>query len=78
MKWFKFIVQAVRNAEHEFDTSETKREGAVKFINGVLAIKVIDIPLLPEWLEERVFALLVDYTVYLYNKHFGHDWINKS
>jgi len=73
MSWFKTVVRVIRDVEHENKSGKEKRAVAVKLIN-----KAVDVPLLPEWVEGKVFGLLVDFTIYLYNQHFGHNWINKS
>jgi len=49
-------------------TGEQKREIAVGVLN-----KAVDIPMLPEFMEERVFGLLVDVTVNLLNNFFGKN-----
>ena len=46
-------------------TGEEKREIAVGVLN-----KAVDIPMLPEFMEERVFGLLVDVTVNLLNNFY--------
>jgi len=51
-------------------TGEEKREIAVGVLN-----KAVDIPMLPEFMEERVFGLLVDVTVNLLNNFFGKNWL---
>lgn len=50
-------------------SSSEKKEAATKVLN-----ELIDIPALPEWLEEKVFGLVIDALVMAMNKWFGKSW----
>ena len=72
-KLFKLLLRTIRDVEHKSSGGEGKRKIAVDLINAA-----VDIPLLPEFIEEKVIGLLVDFAIWFYNEHFGHDWIEKS
>lgn len=72
---FAEIVRAVDCAERELgiETGREKRDFAVRTINSV-----VNIPWLPEWVEEIVFGWMIDLVVYLFNRWWGHKWIDKN
>jgi len=74
MSNFDKIVAVVKTIETELAGVEgaDKRDAAVKAIN-----KLIDIPKVPEWIEEILIGMAVDFAVWLANKWFGHDWGKK-
>jgi len=47
-----------------------KKELAVAILN-----KLIDIPILPEWVEAKVIEYIIDVVIALMNKWFGKLWI---
>ena len=51
-------------------SSKEKRQLAVDAINQIL-----DIPLIPEFVEGKVIGLVVDVVVGLLNKWFGKNWL---
>lgn len=53
-------------------TGEQRRDAAVQALN-----QVINIPVLPEFLERRLFGILVDAIVQTLNRFLGHEWINR-
>ena len=75
---FQLTLQTVKEVEAwmpEFKplTSEQKKKVAVEVLN-----KFIDIPFVPDWLEDNFIAIGVDKVVDLLNKLFGHDWFKKT
>ena len=69
---FSRVIKAVEQTELDYRgvrQGAIRRQIAIDIINAV-----VDIPVLPEWVEQRVFGLLVDFAVYLYNRAFGHSW----
>ena len=75
MDWkevFKKIEAAVIEVENKnpLGNGGFKRDTACTIINGL-----IDIPFVPEWVEDRVIVLLVDFIVDLFNRKFGKRWI---
>lgn len=52
-------------------TGKQRRDAAVRALN-----QVINIPILPESLERRLFGILVDAVIQTLNRFLGHDWIN--
>ena len=74
---FKFhniaeILAAVEEAFKNGDATLNRREKAVELIN-----EAIDIIYLPEWVEEKIIGLLVDYSIAAFNWAWGHDWLGK-
>jgi hypothetical protein len=55
----------------------TRKEMVIDAVNAL-----IDIPLLPEWAEKKVFegvlGLLIDQVVALLNRKIGHDWFAQT
>ena len=49
-----------------------KKEAAVAILN-----ELIDIPLLPEWIEAKVISLIIDAVVEGFNSIFSKLWIKK-
>jgi len=72
-KWFIRIEQAIRDAEIKFGRGKgiDKRKFAIELINAI-----VDIPILPEFLEEKIIGLLVDFAVDIFNRKFGKRWID--
>ena len=66
MKLFDVIVDAVMTAEKEFGAGQglNKKEQVISMVNAV-----VDIPGIPEFLEEKIFSLVIDLVVYLFNKY---------
>jgi len=66
------VVKLVESIASEFGgtTGKEKKEIAIQAIQSV-----IDIPFVPEWVEDRVIVLLVDFIVDLFNRKFGKRWI---
>ncbi len=64
---FEKIVAGIQLVEKEFnqEPGETKKKKAIDIIN-----QMVDIPVIPEFLEEQVFGLVIDLVVYIFNK-FG-------
>jgi hypothetical protein len=57
--------------ELETMTSEDKKDMAVKLVN-----KLVDIPYIPEFLEEKLFDFVIDGLVHVLNGLFGHKWLS--
>ena len=53
-------------------SGKQRRDAAVRALN-----QVINIPILPEALEKRLFGVLVDAVVQTLNRFLGHDWLNR-
>jgi hypothetical protein len=49
-----------------------KKKLAVEIINSL-----IDIPMIPEWGEAILIEYVIDIVVTLFNKWFGHTWLDK-
>ncbi len=66
MKLFEIIVDAVHTAEKEFGAGAgfNKKQMVVNVVNSF-----VDIPVIPEFLEERVFSLIIDLVVFIFNKY---------
>ena len=71
---FDKVTSAVKSAEAEMGAGNgaVKRDWVVSTLN-----KSIDIPGIPEWTEELLIGLLVDYAISLLNRWFGHEWLAK-
>jgi len=54
-------------------TGAEKKEAAVAVLN-----ELIDIPLLPEWIEAKVISLVIDAVVEGFNSIFSKLWIKKA
>ena len=70
-KYFKIISDAIEFVEKNFfnlDSAE-KRQKAIENINAL-----IDIPFLPESIEEKIIGYLIDGMVFILNKLVGKDW----
>jgi len=66
------VVQLVEKYGKEVGaTSKEKKQTAVKTLNWL-----IDIPVVPEWLEGKVIGVAIDAAVAALNK-FKHDWTEK-
>jgi len=65
-KVFEIIINTIQTVEKEIGSGqgETKKEKAVNIINNL-----IDIPIIPEFLEEKVFSLIIDLVVFIFNKY---------
>jgi len=53
-------------------SSAEKKQLAVDIINSL-----VNIPILPEWIEAKVIEYVIDIVIALMNKWFGHLWVNK-
>ena len=53
-------------------SSKEKRDVVIHVVNSF-----IDIPVLPEWLEEKAIGRLINIIVGSFNSQFGKDWVNK-
>ncbi len=54
-------------------SSSAKIELAVEIINII-----VDIPYIPEWLERKIFKVVVKKVVNYLNKKFGDEWLKKA
>jgi hypothetical protein len=73
---WKFIVIVVQNVE---DLSENLTGKEKKELATIIANKLIDIPIVPEWMEERVISLLIDMIVESFNAIFGKkSWNHRN
>lgn len=72
----KYIPAAIKSVEFEaikdgFNGSD-KKKLAISIIN-----KLINIPVLPEWLEEKIIGFAIDAIITTLNKFIGKNWIEK-
>ena len=72
-KWYRSIRLAIIKIEIDFKdkTGKEKRDMAVSLIDAF-----VNAPC-PEFIEDKVIGLLVDFAIDLYNHQFGHGWIEK-
>lgn len=74
MNFFKTIVDTIIEIENEFfnqpKAGETKKQRVIELIN-----KNVDIPVIPEFLEEKILGVIIDLIVYLFNQY---SLFNKS
>jgi len=79
---YDVLADAVEEAEaiaHEIGGLDgaTRKEMVIDAVNAL-----IDIPLLPEWAEKKVFeavlGMLIDQIVALLNRKIGHDWLAQT
>lgn len=65
-KFFDKILETILVAEKEFGAGEgkSKKEMVVNTVN-----KVVDIPVIPELIEKKIFDVIVDLIVFIFNKY---------
>ena len=73
-KWFDGIKGILIKVEQELvgQPGSAKRDTAIKLINNL-----VDIPLIPEFVEEKIIGLLVDFAIDMFNTYLGKDWIDR-
>lgn len=66
MKFFEAVIDAIVAAEREFGAGQglTKKEQVINVVNAL-----VDIPVIPEFLEERIFSLVIDLIVFIFNRY---------
>ncbi len=66
MTLFEVIIDAVKAAERELGAGQglLKKKQVINLVNAF-----VDIPAVPEFLEERIFSLVIDLVVYIFNKY---------
>ncbi|HSA06130.1 MAG TPA: hypothetical protein P5556_03015 [Candidatus Gastranaerophilales bacterium] len=66
--FFETIINAIIEAENTYinipQSGKQKKEIVIETIN-----KIIDIPVIPEFLEEQAFSLIIDLIVFIFNKY---------
>ena len=64
--FFEQIIATIHLVENEFkkEPGETKKKKAIDIIN-----KMVDIPVIPEFLEEKIIGLVIDLVVYIFNRY---------
>jgi len=72
----KYIPAAIKSVEFEaikegFNGAD-KKQLAVSIIN-----KLINIPIMPEWLEEKIIGFAIDAIITTLNKFLGKNWGEK-
>lgn len=72
----KYIPNAIKSVEFEaikegFKGSD-KKQLAIAIIN-----KLVNIPVIPEWLEEKIIGFAIDAIIVTLNKFFGKKWGEK-
>ena len=73
-KWFDKIREIIIGVEQggADKSGDDKKVIAVSLINSL-----VDVPFIPEFIEERIISLIVDYTVYMFNTYMGKSWVEK-
>lgn len=71
-KVYKSFVKFILEAEKLKMNGIKKRDYVVEALNNI-----IDIPWIPEKIEEKLFGLMVDIIIEIINSYFGKDWIDK-
>ena len=65
-----FLVRLLENLSYKSEINKAdKKVLAVKVLN-----RLIDVPALPEWAEEKLLGLLVDQVVEAFNQTLGKVW----
>ncbi len=68
MEFFKKIINTIIKIENEFynqpGSGAIKKQKVIEIINELL-----DIPVIPEFLEEKLLGFLVDLIVFIFNKY---------
>jgi hypothetical protein len=68
------VATAVDQFASEFGalTSDEKKQVAVDTLDSL-----IDVPIVPDWLERATFGVLFDLTIFILNKFVGVDWAQR-
>jgi len=74
-KAIELIPALIQQAEHEIKGESSGPERRKFVIDSVNAI--IDLPFVPESVEETALGFIVDGIVTAFNKLFGKNWIKK-
>jgi len=68
MNFFKKIINTIIMVENEFSdkpvSGDIKKQKVIEIIN-----KLVDIPVVPEFLEEKIFSIVIDLIVYIFNEY---------
>jgi len=66
MKLFEIIIDAIKTAEKELGEGQglNKKQMVISIANTL-----VDIPVIPEFLEEEIFSLVIDLVVFIFNKY---------
>ncbi len=68
MEFFKKLINTIIEIEKEFfnipESGEEKKQKVIEIIN-----KIVDIPVIPEFLEEKILGVLIDLIVFIFNKY---------
>lgn len=66
MNFNEVLIKAVQAAEEEYGSGqgELKKELAINIINNL-----VDIPTIPEILEEQIISVVIDLVVFIFNKY---------
>ncbi len=68
MNFFKTVIDTIVETEKEFlnqpKSGEMKKQKVIAIIN-----KMVDIPIIPEFLEEKILGVIIDLIVYIFNKY---------
>lgn len=62
-------VEEIRNDTHPL-TGEQKKEVASRVLN-----LLINLPVLPEFIEAKIFSMAIDWFVAFFNRAFGQNWL---
>ena len=71
-EFFGKALETIEIVEKEFGAGNgaTKKEKAVNILNNL-----VDIPVIPEFMEKKVFGIVIDLVVFIFNKY---DLFNKE
>ena len=74
------VIYVVKTVEKIASNGEMQKADKKEFATKVLN-KFIDLPYLPEWVEERVYSvvigIMIDTVVTTFNNALGKDWLGK-
>jgi len=68
MNFFKELVNAIIEVEKNFidlpKSGKQKKEKVIELIN-----KMVDIPIIPEFIEKKIFDIIVDLVIFIFNEY---------
>lgn len=66
-KWYESLVEFVLKAEQEFTAPKSGEEKKAFVVNAINAL--IDIPIIPEFIEAKLLDAAIDLAVYVFNTY---------
>ena len=71
------VTEVVASVEYYSNVTE-KLDGKEKKKLAIILINIlVDVPGLPEFVEEKIIEMIVEWTVSIFNKYFGSDWVGQ-